>query len=612
MVIARLRRRRRPKRVYRPPEVKLTFSDFIDIAAMTYFGKWAEGLVKAFELNQALRRAGLPYYPTMYAARTLLFTFVSFVVALYFSVIILLSILPLIVKLLLVLFLMIIPVMGFAYFLAYPSAKASERKNGVESELPFFAAYLATMARGGASISQVLERVAKLKVFKAMRREASMVIRDVNMFGKDPMEALEANALDHPSHLYRDFILGYVTTVRTGGDVLHYLEIRTQDVFNRRMADLKLIAERMSMFTEMYITVAVIMTLVFYVFFTISAIFPAGKFAGIAGLLLFSFAVLPTLNLLILYMIHASQPKSPISFKTPYRAFIFVGIPLALAAFPIMFYLTGAYHVFERVDKGVIMGLDVTLAATLVAMSLPPAYEHVKENRKLKGLSRATAAFLRDLAEIRKTGLSPERSIISVVQERSYGPLDRIVKRLATALIMGLDVEQALRRVLRGVKSWILLANMRFLSDSIMVGGGSPETLDALARYAYNLVELEEELRKRLRPYIAMPYMGAILVSAASLLVLGFTVKGLGLAPQTGAAGFGAFGGLGGGVSPQEVANVALYLSIGAIFNSWLMGLVAGKIQDTRLSAGFLHATILTIISLIVSLVTLRPIELAA
>jgi hypothetical protein len=42
------------------------------------------------------------------------------------------------------------------------------------------------------------------------------------------------------------------------------------------------------------------------------------------------------------------------------------------------------------------------------------------------------------------------------------------------------------------------------------------------------------------------------------------------------------------------------------------MGLVAGKIQDTRLSAGFLHATLLTIISLIVSLITLNTIEALA
>lgn len=605
--MARLRRRGGPRRVYRPPPVKLTFSDFIDIVAITYFGRWAGKLVRAFELDQAIRRAGLPYYPVMYAARALLFTFISLALALYFSLIILLSALPIAFKIILVFFLLMTPVLVFSYFLAYPSAKAGERRNGVESELPFFAAYLATMARGGVSISQVLDRVSKLKVFKAMRKEASMVIRDVNMFGKDPIEALEANALDHPSYLYRDFILGYVTTVRTGGDVLHYLEIRTQDVFNRRMADLKLIAERMSMFTEMYITVAVIMTLVFYIFFTISAIFPAGKFAGISGLLLFSFAVLPLMTFVILYLIHAGQPKSPIAFKAPYRALIFLGFPAAIASFPILFYLTGAYRIFETVDKRAIIGLDLTLALTLVALSLPPAFYHVSENRRTRGLARATASFLRDLAEVRKTGLSPERSIIAVVQERSYGPLDRIVKRLAAALIMGFDVEQALRRVLRGIKNWILLANMRFLSDSIMVGGGSPETLDALARYAFNLVELEEELRKRLRPYIAMPYLGAILVSAASLLVLGFTVKGLGLTAGTGGAGLA---GLGGGVTPEEMARVALYLSLGSIFNSWLMGLVAGKIQDTRLSAGFLHAIILTILSLIVSIATLNTIEL--
>ncbi|GAB6147580.1 hypothetical protein JCM10135_01210 [Stetteria hydrogenophila] len=601
----RPRLRREPKRVYRPPELEWTLNDFIDFVAITYLRGLAERLVESFNLDVALRRAGLLRHPVLYAARALLFTLASLAFAVYFTIILAFSILPPMVKAVASLSLFTVPLLVFAYYLSYPSVKANERKSNVESELPFFAAYLATMTRGGVPLLKVMERVASLRVFKAMRREALMVLRDVNMFGKDPFEALEYNALEHPSHLYRDFVLGYVTTIRIGGDVVHYLEIRTQDIFSRRMADLKLLAERMSMFMEVYITIAVVMTLVFYVFFTVSAVFPAGKFAGVAGLTLFSFVVLPTMTILLLFMVHASQPKSPITIVSPYRALVVFGIPLAIIVFPVMFFLTGAYHVFQRVDRDVIMALDLTLVSTLLALSLPPAYYHVKETLRHRGLARATAFFLRDLAEVRKTGLSPERSIIAVALERSYGPLDRVVKRLAVALTAGLDVERALRRALRGIKDWILLANMRFLSDSIIVGGGSPGTLDTLARYAYSLVDLDEELRRRLRPYIFMPYIGAILVSTSSFLVLGFTVQGI--AP---ALGQGATMGITSGITPQDIAKVTLYLSLGSLFNSWLMGLMAGKIQDLRLSAGFLHATILTLISYVVLVMSLKTVAL--
>ncbi len=604
MVLARLRRGAQKARVYRRPRVRITFSDFVDIMAITYYRGAAEKLVRAFELDKNIKRAGLNYFPQMYAARLLLYTTVSAALALYFMLLLAFTAIPTIIKVIIALFLAMTPLLVFAIGLSYPSMKSNERGNGVETELPFFAAYLTTMARGGVPVSKVMERVAKLRIFKSMREEAQRIVRDISIFGRDPLEALEANALEHPSSTYRDFILGYVTSVRTGGDVLHYLEIRTQDIFTRRIASLRLIAERMSMFTEVYVTIAVIMTLVFYIFFTINAIFPAGGFGGVAGLALFSFVLLPTLTILILYMIHSSQPKSPIAIKSPYRALFSWGVPLAIAVFPFLFFLTGADRVLGgQLDKGSIIGLTATLALTLAALSLPPASTYLVEKRKLKGINRATASFLRDLAEIRKTGLSPEKSII-LAASRDYGPLNRILRRVATALSLGLDVERALKRALRGVKSWILLANMRFLSDSITVGGGSPETLDSLARYAHNLVEIEEELVKRLRSYIFMPYMGAILVAASSLLILGLTVDAV-------AGTGGATLGVQASITPQDIAETALLLSLGAVFNAWLMGLVAGKIQDAHLAMGFFHSIILVLVTLATTVVTLNSIDLA-
>jgi flagellar protein FlaJ len=357
----------------------------------------------------------------------------------------------------------------------------------------------------------------------------------------------------HPSARYRDFMLGYTTTVRTGGDVVHYLEIRAQDIFNARMTELRIIAERMSFYTELYITVAVILALAFYIFFTIATIFPAASaFGGTLQLLLFTFVALPSLTLLIIYLIHAAQPKNPIYIKSPYRSFLFIGLPIGFILLPLSIValdsiLEGAELTYLR-----IAGYSLGLALTLIAVSVPPAIMYTMEKRRVKGMAEATSSFLRDLAEIRKTGLSPERSIIAIAS-RDYGPLNRVVKKLAAALSLGLSIEDSLRSALRGLRDWLLIANMRFLADSIEYGGGGPEVLETLARYAHNLVELDKELRRRLRTYMVMPYMGAILVSAASIMVLSFaarTVEAVG-GPSPG-----------GTLTPEELARVALYLSV--------------------------------------------------
>ncbi|MCE4608754.1 MAG: type II secretion system F family protein, partial [Desulfurococcales archaeon] len=254
--------KRKPKQVAYRPKRKVTLSDVLDFIAIAYFGHIAEKFAKTFDLEKQLAQAGLQTYPTLYAARGLLYIFASIFFSIYIAILVAVSPFTLAIKIISVIILMLVPIFVLAGVLVYPAAKREERKNNVETELPFFAAYLTTMARAGVSIANVVERVSTLKIFKAIREEASMILRDMRLLGKSPLDAIEENALFHPSPLYRDFMLGYVTSVKTGGDVLHYLEIRTQDIFNNRMNQMKLIAERMSMFTEIYVTLAVIMTLV--------------------------------------------------------------------------------------------------------------------------------------------------------------------------------------------------------------------------------------------------------------------------------------------------------------------------------------------------------------
>ena len=204
----------------------------IDRLALILFGRASRSLVRMLELEPTLLKAGIDTYPVLYVARALMYA----ILALIFTLIPALAIfsiieLPLLVRVIVILVPFLASTFIFVGHLIYPTSKASSRAIGVESELPFFAAYLSTMARGGLAPEKVVERVTKLKIFKYIREEAKRIMRDVRMFGRDILTAIENNAYFHPSRRYRDFLLGYVTTVRTGGDVLHYLELRTQDLF---------------------------------------------------------------------------------------------------------------------------------------------------------------------------------------------------------------------------------------------------------------------------------------------------------------------------------------------------------------------------------------------
>jgi flagellar protein FlaJ len=121
------------------------------------------------------------------------------------------------------------------------------------------------------------------------------------------------------------------------------------------------------------------------------------------------------------------------------------------------------------------------------------------------------------------------------------------------------------------------------------------EALDSLARYARGIADFEEELAKRLRVYILMPYIGALMVSGSSMLILAYMAQTMAMTQE--------------GDIASLVGPVALAISLGTTLNSWLMGLVAGKLKNGTILSGFTHSITLTIITMATIAVTLRSLH---
>ncbi|MEM4895989.1 MAG: type II secretion system F family protein, partial [Ignisphaera sp.] len=234
---------------------------------------------------------------------------------------------------------------------------------------------------------------------------------------------------------------------------------------------------------------------------------------------------------------------------------------------------------------GVVKSVMISLAVAILTLSLPPWLVYRAMVKGYRGIVRATADFLRDLSEVRKTGLAPEKCIV-MLSARDYRMLSPIVTRAAAALSIGFSLEDALRRALRGVKEWFVVASLRFLADSVVVGGGSPEVVDVLARFTQILSELEEETRRRMRTQVILPYFGAVMLATMPIIILYMllTMANISL----------------------EIATPLLFvMGIGNIVNSYIMGLIAGKSSQATIAAGFLHAAILSTLSATALIATL-------
>lgn len=576
--------------------VNIRFTDIFIAFAMTLFDKPGRSLAKTFEFHHLFAKAGLNIHPNKFGAIVMALTTVSAIASiLSFILLTLLVKLDLVSLVLGIVIVVLIPIITLTSTLATPYLASSSRRVQTENELPFFMVYIATMSKGGYSLEKTIERVAQLRIFKGIRKEAQRVITRMRTLGEDPVTALEQVALNHPYPRFRDIMLGYTTTLKSGGDVVHYLETRAREILEVRAEEVKNIIARLTTYLELY-TVFGVVSVTLFVFFAVQAALTAAQASAQPGggmgvqidvtfPAIYNFIALPMIGFGVLFATHMSAPRTPDSYREVYTVLL-EGIPISLIVAVVVILATGGAPLFQgKLELQYLKPLLYGVAAGVATASLPPALKYRSIVKRQKGLVRSTADFLRDLAELRKTGLSPEKCIV-MVSSRDYRNLTPIVERASSAISIGINLEESLRKALKGIKDWFVIASFRFLVDSIIVGGGSPEIIETLARFTQSLSELEEETRRKMRSQLILPYFGAIMLASMPIIIL-YMLLSLAKLPLA------------------TVAPMVYVLAEGSIINAYIMGIVGGKASQTTIAAGFLHATILTMISIAVLLATL-------
>jgi len=453
------------------------------------------------------------------------------------------------------------------FFLA-PSMFASSRASSVEQELPYAATYMTTMVRGGMSMALTLKRLEKNVWLPSTAKEARTILTFVEIFALDPLTAIERLVNSHPSRAFADFLSGYLSIVRGGGDLVHYLEVKTKELFEIRSTNMKMGSERLAFFMETYVILGVIMTLGFYTLFSADSVYNTGM-ASASTFSLVAFVLLPAISMIFIAMAHSMQMKTPLSTSKPYYMFL-ASLPIGVMV---------VYAIYAVLGQSLFLALSLGL----LLVSVPPTIAHRAATRHLKGVEVAMANFLRVVAESRKTGLSPENCIAQSAK-RKYGPLTREIELVASQISWGIPIRKVYESFAKRVKSWFALINMYLLVEAIEFGGGTVPTIESLATFCQISSDVERELRMRMRPFILMPYLGAMLLVFSTLGIMMFTTNTVASTSTVESAGpsMGTFG-------PLFASAIMLH--------SWMMGMVGGKISGGTVSSGFKHGLALVVLA---------------
>jgi len=568
----------------------------ICFAYFGWFGERLSGILKGTEHD--LDAAYMKVHPDVYFSYVGFAAFVSIGVIFFLSILSFLGVFPLF-DLLPFNKIMLIPIAAFLPILVVligviiPKTAASNRMAGLTIEIPYASMYISTMTSGGLSPFESFLRLGNMDLLPNMQNEVSRIETTVISQGVDPVTAMEQAAKVVDIQEYKELLLGYASTVRTGGDTLHYLFNQTDSMFNSLSTRIKGLGENMGMLMEAYTIIGILGVLGLFLIYVVGAAMPTmGMGITSEQFFLFSFVVLPMLSGVFIYFGDAAQISYPVSNWKVYKIFVIflpfgvlIGSQLVLPLFDnkflffpvfqdILFNLSSKLGLAEGTEAS--LGLAITLIIIAIPGVIADSYFIGREGKTVQGISH----FLRDLVETRKSGLSPERCI-HALSERDYGAFSKYLKKISMKLNWGIPLRNIYEEFREDMRNWLALINIYLLIDTIEVGGGTEESLETLAKFSESIKSLEDEKRAILMPLTIVPFIGAALLTGTTVMFLQF---------------FTSMGSLG-----VSIASVTLYkvLLTPLALHSWVLGLVTGKITSGRVSAGFKFAILLTLVSVL-------------
>jgi flagellar protein FlaJ len=473
------------------------------------------------------------------------------------------------------------------------SLYSKEDTSEINRELPFAALLFTLLSAGGVTIYESWKKLCSISLLPTFRKEAQEIVRQVEVLGYDPLTVMYKRANKTKSKNYREFLLGYVSSVRSGGSVVNFLKSKLRSIFEVQSASAIRSIERLGTLVEAY-AVMLIVTLCSYILFIVFAttsVFEPLKASGTPGVssdvvCMLIFFVTPLISIIFMMIAHAERKSNLIGVKAPYYATIFPLISVssfiaALCFVPQLLYLTTP-QVFPLV-----------VTVCLLAISVPPAIVYMRIGRINNDAENSMPNFLRDVTEARKIGLSPEKSIIHATKRTGYGKFSETLNLIRSQMEWGVSLRKIFGNIKQKIQTWPVLVNFLILVETIKIGGGSASALEILTDYSEKQKDVEANKKSLLRPYVILAFIWSVLIALTTTMVA-MAVYALTQISLPGATAM-----------PLGTMQAQINLfSTGIILQCWLSGFFVGKVNEGTFAAGFKYSAMLVLtayVSLLIS-----------
>jgi flagellar protein FlaJ len=145
----------------------------------------------------------------------------------------------------------------FLVFLLYPVYIAGNRKRNIDATLPYAINYVTAMSTAGIPPAEIFRQLASSTIYGESATEARFVALEIDLYGKDLIEALRLVSSTTPSFRMKEFLQGAMGCISSGSNLTEYFRNKAEQYALENRQTQKMFLETLGLIAESYVTAMV-------------------------------------------------------------------------------------------------------------------------------------------------------------------------------------------------------------------------------------------------------------------------------------------------------------------------------------------------------------------
>ena len=149
----------------------------------------------------------------------------------------------------------------YAIFIVYPGIEAGNRCRNIDATLPYAINYVTSMSTAGITPAEVFRLLGDSPIYGESSVEARYIAREIDIFGRDLIDALRLVSASTPSKRMKEFLQGAMASISSGGNLTDYFRTKADQYALENRQTQKQFLDMLALISESYVTAMVAGTL---------------------------------------------------------------------------------------------------------------------------------------------------------------------------------------------------------------------------------------------------------------------------------------------------------------------------------------------------------------